>query len=264
MNRPLCVLTGATGGIGQAVALKLIQHGWRLLLVARQQAQLEALQVKCGQDCEIFIGDLTSAQTRQKLLEHAKSLGGATMLINSAGINVMQGFSEMTEQQIDDLLIVNLSVPIKLCQLFLPQILAKKGSIVNVGSSFGSIGYPYQTLYCASKFGLRGMTEALARELSHCDVKILYLAPRATDTNINSVQVRAMNKALGNTMDPPDKVADALISLLKSGNSRSYIGFPERLFVKLNGVFPSLVDNAIAKQLPKIKSFFADKIDKGE
>ena len=60
------------------------------------------------------------------------------------------------------------------------------------------------------------MTEALARELSHSDVKVLYLAPRATDTAINSPQVRAMNKELGNTMDPPEKVADALIDLIKS------------------------------------------------
>ncbi|WP_350609614.1 SDR family NAD(P)-dependent oxidoreductase, partial [Pseudoalteromonas sp. 41-MNA-CIBAN-0057] len=84
-----------------------------------------------------------------------------------------------------NLLSTNLAVPMKLCQLFLEQLQANTGTIVNVGSSFGSIGYPYQTLYCASKFGLRGFSEALSRELSDTGVRVTYLAPRATDTDIN-------------------------------------------------------------------------------
>jgi short-subunit dehydrogenase len=143
----------------------------------------------------------------------------------------------------------------RLCQLFLAQLHANKGSIVNVGSSFGSIGYPYQTLYCASKFGLRGFSEALSRELSDTPVKVSYLAPRATDTDINDAQTRAMNKALGNQMDSPKLVADELVALLNSNKTRRFIGFPEKLFARINGVFPRIVDNAIAKQLPKIKQF---------
>ncbi|HCV02487.1 SDR family oxidoreductase [Pseudoalteromonas sp. SSMSWG5] len=258
MSSPVCVLTGATGGIGRAIALRLAKEGWRVLLVGRNIKQLAALQLECGNDAEYFQADLSNSESRNDLAKFAQQIGGATLLINNAGVNVMQGFSEISEQQIDHLLNINLNVPIKLCQLFLPQITRNKGTIVNIGSSFGSIGYPYQTLYCASKFGLRGMTEALARELSHSDVKVLYLAPRATDTAINSPQVRAMNKELGNTMDPPEKVADALIDLIKSKKRRRFIGFPETLFARINGAFPSLVDNAIAKQLPKIKSFFAN------
>lgn len=258
MSAPICVLTGATGGIGQAIARLLAKQGWRLLLVGRDHAQLSKLQGQCENDAEIFVGDLNLLETRTQLADFAKQLGGAALLVNNAGVNVMQGFNEISEHQIDQLLAINLIVPIKLCQLFLPQITAHSGTIVNVGSSFGSIGYPYQTLYCASKFGLRGMTEALARELSHSKVRVLYLAPRATDTAINSPQVRAMNKALGNTMDPPEKVAQALSDLINSTNRRRFIGFEETLFARINGMFPSLVDNAIAKQLPKIKSFFVN------
>lgn len=179
------------------------------------------------------------------------------MLINNAGVNAMQSLEHTSSEQIDNMLSTNLSVPIKLCQLFLGQLQYTKGTIVNVGSSFGSIGYPYQTLYCASKFGLRGFTEALSRELNGSGVKVAYLAPRATDTTINNSKIRALNKELGNKMDSPELVARELLALLDSNQTRRFIGFPEKLFVRINGAFPRIVDNAIAKQLPKIKRFLS-------
>lgn len=254
MNTGLCVLTGATGGIGQAIAKTLHGQGWQLLLVGRNSETLNTLSSQCPGSM-VFVGDLTVAENMLALAIKAKKLGGAKLLINNAGINVMQSLSNCSSEQIDNLLSTNLAVPMKLCQLFLAQLHANKGTIVNVGSSFGSIGYPYQTLYCASKFGLRGFSEALSRELSDTGVKVTYLAPRATDTDINDAQTRAMNKALGNQMDSTQLVADELVALLNSNKTRRFIGFPEKLFARINGVFPGIVDNAIAKQLPKIKQF---------
>ena len=134
--------------------------------------ELAALQLECGNDAEYFQADLSNSESRDDLAKFAQQIGGATLLINNAGVNVMQGFSEISEQQIDHLLNINLHVPIKLCQLFLPQVTRNKGTIVNIGSSFGSIGYPYQTLY--RKLWQRD-DQALARELSHSDVKVLCL-----------------------------------------------------------------------------------------
>ena len=84
-----------------------------------------------------------------------------------------------------------------------------------------------------------------------------YLSPRATDTSINSSKARAINKELGNKMDSPELVAQELLALISSNQTRRFIGFPEKLFARINGVFPSVVDNAIAKQLPKIKRFLS-------
>ncbi|MBB1353576.1 SDR family oxidoreductase [Pseudoalteromonas sp. SR45-5] len=256
MSSSLCVLTGATGGIGQAIAKALYAKGWKLLLVGRNTQALEKLSRACP-DSEIFTGDLTDDTARINLAIKAKQLGGVKLLINNAGINTMQSLEHTSNEQIDNILVTNLSVPIKLCQLFLGQLAYTKGTIVNVGSSFGSIGYPFQTLYCASKFGLRGFTEALSRELNGSGVKVTYLAPRATDTSINSSKARAMNKELGNKMDSPELVAQELLALISSNQTRRFIGFPEKLFARMNGVFPSVVDNAIAKQLPKIKRFLS-------
>ena len=256
MSSNLCVLTGATGGIGQAFAKVLYTKGWQLLLVGRDAQKLCALSAELPES-HIFVGDLTDETTRVDLAIKAKELGGASLLINNAGINTMQRLEQISSEQIDSMLNTNLSTPIKLCQLFLDQLQHSKGTIVNVGSSFGSIGYPYQTLYCASKFGLRGFTEALSRELNGSGVKVAYLAPRATDTAINNDKTRAMNIALGNKMDSPERVAQALLTLINSDKRRLFVGFPEKLFARINGAFPGLVDNAIAKQLPMIKRFLS-------
>ena len=113
--------------------------------------------------------------------------------------------------------------------------------------------FPGQCGYSASKFALRGFSQALRRELSDRNIRVAYLAPRATDTDMNVDAVVAMNKELGNRTDSPDIVARALIDLLNGSSGARFIGWPERFFIKLNSLFPSLVDSALGKQLPVIR-----------
>jgi short-subunit dehydrogenase len=93
--------------------------------------------------------------------------------------------------------------------------ISSHASIINIGSTFGSIAFPDFSGYCASKFGLRGFTEGLRRELADQSILVHYLTPRALDTGMNFAAVRALNAELGNTMDPPKLVAAACHSLLK-------------------------------------------------
>jgi hypothetical protein len=87
-------------------------------------------------------------------------------------------------------------------------------------------------------------------------VQVAHLAPRATRTAINSPAVCAMNQALGNAMDPPDLVAQQVERMLLARRMRNRaIGWPERLFLRINAVLPTLVDGALRKQLPEIKHF---------
>ena len=125
--------------------------------------------------------------------------------------------------------------------------------IVNIGSIFGSIGHPGFAAYCASKFGLKGFTEALQRELHGSSIRVLYLAPRATHTDLNSMAVTALNEALGNNVDSPEQVAKALMDILASKRRQQYLGWPENLFVRLNGLFPGLVHNALVRKLHIIR-----------
>lgn len=251
------LLTGASGGIGQAIALQLAAAGARLVLVARNTARLATLQAelvaKHPADHQIFSADLTNAQERQDLLAFVRDLQGIDLLINNAGISQ---FGLVAQQDYATQLSTNLLMPILLTQTLLPELQRKAAAmIVNVGSAFGSIGYPGFTGYSASKFGLRGFTEALKRELSDSAVQVLYFAPRATDTAINSDAVVAMNRELGNQSDSPALVAAALVQQIQQNQARRFIGWPEQLFVRVNAVLPGIVDKALAAKLAVIRRY---------
>ncbi len=251
------LLTGASGGIGQAIAQQLAAAGARLLLVARNTTRLATLQAelvaKYPADHQIFSADLTQSQDRQDLLAFVRDLQGIDILVNNAGISQ---FGLVAQQDYAAQLNTNLLMPMLLTQTLLPELQRKaEAMIVNVGSAFGSIGYPGFSGYSASKFGLRGFTEALKRELSDSPVQVLYFAPRATDTAINSDAVVAMNQELGNRSDSPKRVATALLQQIQQGQARRFVGWPEQLFVRVNAIFPGIVDKALAAKLAVIRRY---------
>ncbi len=254
------LLTGATGGIGRAVARRLAAAGASLLLVARHPEELLLLSQQLPGQHSCFSADLTATEELQALAGFVKATGGIDLLINNAGTSQ---FSLTAEQNYPAQIALNLLAPMQLCQLLLPELLQRDAAtIVNIGSAFGSIGYPGFSGYCASKFGLRGFTEALKREVSSKALRVLYFAPRATQTTINSAAVVAMNLELGNAMDNPDDVAAELMQQLQTGQSRRYLGWPEKLFVRLNALLPELVDRAIGSKLAVIRKYAAGSGDK--
>ena len=253
-----CVLTGAAGGIGQAIAKTLAEKGVSLILVGRNSMKLHTLAEALPGNHDVICADLSCAKERVALVTKVAELGGLTMLVNNAGVSHLSLLEDTDSTTIESVIETNLLAPMLLTQALLPHLQQNRVTyIVNIGSAFGSIGFAGQSAYCASKFGLRGFTEALMRELADSNIRVSYLAPRATATAINSDVANAMNKALGNHVDTPETVAEHFVALLESAQNRGFIGFPERLFVKLNGAFPSLVDKALLKKLPIIKRFIA-------
>ena len=266
------LLTGATGGIGSELAKLLYQKGTNLILVGRSVTKLEQLREQLqaikhpDQDSQIIIitADINTTQGRQAVISVCTDLpNGLSALINNAATNHFGLLSDLTEAQIASIINLNTLVPILLTRALLPSLLiAQNPRIVNIGSVFGSIGFAGQTSYSASKFALRGFTQALSREIADTGIKIHYVAPRATWTDFNCRRMNAMNKELGVAMDPPEIVAQKIINIMmRTGNSRLFIGWPERLFVKLNSLLPGLIDRAVFRQLPIIQKFSAQKID---
>ncbi|MFK7954479.1 MAG: SDR family oxidoreductase [Lysobacterales bacterium] len=253
------VLTGASGGIGTAIAKSLASHGVQLILVARDSERLTQLQHSLDGDRHSTIAaDLTNDSDRAQLKDLCSSvIGGIDLLINNAGCASFGLFESQTQDQIANTLSTNLLSPMLICHDILPLMKIPPASrIINIGSTFGSIGFPGNSSYCASKFGLRGFTEALRRELADSRVGVTYIAPRTTRTSLNSRQVVALNQELGNTMDTPEVVAEQIIKVLKNSTSRDQIiGWPEKFFVRVNALFPSLVDSSLRKQLAIIQRF---------
>lgn len=259
LNGKTLVLTGATGGIGAAMAKHLSAAGANLILLGRNRDRLETLQRELGARRHSYVaGDLGNAVVRNTLIEHCRALPAAIDgVINNAGSSVFAPIEATAADALQSLLTINLLVPMLVTRDLLPLLRQRERAIiVNVGSAFGSIGYPGFSAYCASKFGLRGFTEALRRELADSHISVHYLAPRATHTGMNSPTVDALNAALGNAVDEPQIVAGALVALLEAETKTRYLGWPEKLFVRINQILPDIVDNAIKNKLGVIRSFF--------
>lgn len=250
------VLTGATGGMGQAMVAALCRAGARVLLVGRQAPALQALERDFGAQVSCVQADLRHPKDRARVVAAAGKLPGFNLLVNAAGVNHFGLFESMDDAAIADLIDINLTANLQLTRALLPQLkTAPQACVVNIGSTFGSIGYAGFSTYCASKFALRGFSQALRRELADTRVGVLYLAPRATNTEMNSAQVNAMNSALQVATDSPETVAAYLIKALERDLREVHLGWPERLFVRLNSLLPSLLDKALHRQLPTIQHY---------
>lgn len=262
MQLPECriLLTGATGGIGQPLAERLAHGGARLLLAGRDARQLDALAGRCQGRAETVCADITEGDGREAVLQAARRMGGVNLLINAAGVNRFGLFEQQDDAALAALLQLNVTATLQLTRALLPMLRQQeRAMVVNIGSTFGSIGYPGHAAYCASKFALRGFSEALRRELADTRVKVLYIAPRATRTSMNEQSVVAMNDELKVAMDEPAWVAEAVVAAIGHEREELYLGWPEKLFVRLNSLLPRVVDQALRKQLPIIQRFARGK-----
>jgi len=257
------VLTGASGGIGQPLAQQLAAKGARLLLVDRNAAALNALCqgiVEQGGAAEPLAIDLMQASAAAEVVAAADhTLGGVDILVNNAGMIDFTLFQQHEPARIAQIMQLNATVPMLLARAVLPQMLARQGGrIVNVGSMFGSIGFPHHAVYSASKFALRGFSQALRRELEDSGIGVTYISPRAVKTAINDDRSVRMMQATRTTMDDPVVVAGKIVSAIEAGRNECYIGMPESLFARLNGLFPGLVDNGL-KEKTRIAHVYADR-----
>lgn len=251
------LLTGASGGIGSEVCKQLLTNNATVFAVSRNVKKLTRLFSSAGEKLINIEADITTQAGRENILTVLyEKESNVNVLINCAGINQFSSISDMSEENVEQQVNANLIGPILLIKVLLP-ILSKqeKAKIINVGSSFDSIGFPGFSVYSATKFGLRGFSESLRRELSDTNIEVSLVSPRATKTDMNTSSVEQMNNALKVRMDDTERVAKIIINGIHGTGAETYIGWPEKLFARINRVFPSIVDSAISKQLPVIKQY---------
>ncbi len=254
------LITGAGGGIGSAIARQLAPRGATLILVDRNAERGEQLASELrasGTKAVVLSGDLCEAATPTRLVASAIELvGGIDILINCAGVQNFGFFADEASADTSKLFQVNTIAPINLINAVLPHMLTKKrGQIVNVGSIFGSIGFPCFASYSASKFALRGFSEALRRELKGTGLDVTYVAPRFTKTAFNRSVVTRMADTLKMNQDEPASVAASIIEAIEHKRLERYLGWPEKLFVRINSIFPRLVDASLMEQAEQMRPF---------
>ena len=233
------LLTGASGGIGQAMVKALRQAGAQVMGVGRG--------VSGPSGMTWHRADLNDASGPASVAQAAADWR-ANVVVHASGVPGFGALTSISPQQMEQVLQANLLAPMRLAQALLPQLLRQPcAQMVFVGSALGRIGVPGFSVYGASKAGLHGFAEALRRELADTKLRVQILGPRSTRTGFNGAAVEAYNQATGTAMDTPEIVATALLALIESEAAEAFVGFPERLGVRLNGLLGAGMDASFAK-----------------
>jgi short-subunit dehydrogenase len=251
------LITGAAGGVGSELAEALGAKGARLGLVGRTDASVASLEHLIAMqriDAVVFQADLTEPSARRAAMSRmVQAFGRIDVLINLAGVLDFRFFDQADAGTITRTMQINVEAPMQMAREVLPAMLGRGSErIVNVGSTFGSIGYPGFAAYSASTFALRGFSQALRRELHGTGVGVTYVAPRAVRTAFNPPAVHLMAERKLMHMDEPAWVASHIVRAIERERGETYLGFPENLLARINGVFPSLIDGALKKALPDL------------
>jgi short-subunit dehydrogenase len=248
------IITGASGGIGQALALELARCGANQVLVARRGDKLQAVveQIRrLGRIAEAVVGDVTDRAVRRQALEVAREkLGGLDILVNNAGVSAHGRFADADPDRLRPIMETNFFAPIELIRESLP--LLKSGRepiVVNIGSVLGQRGCPHKSEYCASKFALRGFSEALRAELAPLGIDVLVVTAGPTDTEFFKHLLEEHGELPWGEGRPvsPERVARATVRAMRLGRHEIIPSWRGWFLSVANRFFPRLVDRAMAR-----------------
>lgn len=208
------VLTGASEGIGRALALALAERRARLVLAARDASRLESLARECrtaGGEAFAVPTDVANAQDCEWLVGEAmKSLGGIDVVIHNAGITMWSRFDAVADLEIfERVMEVNYFAPVRLTALTLPHLKASRGLIVAVASLAGLTGVPERSGYAASKHALIGFFDSLRIELAGTGVDVSVVAPDFVGTEIHKRAIGPDGQPLGESPMVKSKIMTA-------------------------------------------------------
>ena len=182
------LITGASSGIGEALAKELRRRGHRLTLVARRRALLEQLAAGHEQDTHVVEADLSDVSRVPEVVASARrALGPVDVLVNNAGVQIVAAAASTTWEDGERLLRVDLHTPLRLTLEVLPEMLARKsGAIVDISSMAGLAPTPYMFFYNAAKAGLGAASEALRGELAGTGVHVMTVYPGPVRTALEA------------------------------------------------------------------------------
>jgi len=178
----VAIVTGASRGLGAAIARSLFDHGMKVVLAARSDEDLESVRSefdRTGARTLTVAVDVTKELSRDALLEATrKAFGGIDVLVNNAGTDHPENYVDADFDRVERMVALNLLAPMRLTQMVLPEMLRQgRGHIVNIGSMAGLAPVPYAVAYSATKHGLVGFSESLRYELKGTGVGVSVVCP---------------------------------------------------------------------------------------
>lgn len=256
------IVTGASGGIGEAIARRLAARGARLVLAARSADALQgvARDIRdAGGESVVQMTDITIPEQRDALVARAeREFGGLDLLVNNAGIGAWGHFASSTEDVMRRVMEVNFFGPIEVTRAALP--LLRQGNapaIATVTSMCARRAMPAWPEYSASKFGLVGFLDALRGEMARFGVGVLTIVPGLTRTGLQDHLIRKDGRYPIETEEAlaPDAVAEAVERAVERDRRETVVGTDARQMLLLNRFAPRLLDRLIAR---KISRLYAD------
>lgn len=254
LNGLRILITGASSGIGRAMAILAAEAGAKLLITARREDRLDELlgvvHAK-GADAKYVVGDVTDPAVREQLFEKAQhDFQGLDVLVNNAGIGAYGSFAEASPERLRQLMEVNFFAPVELTRLFLPML--EKGrtpAICNISSILAHRAVPGKSEYCASKFALHGFSDALRAELSTKGIDVILVSPSTTSSEFSSSVIEKKGKApaTGKFTRTPHNIAVAALRAIRTGRHEVIPSKSGYAMVLLDRLWPSLADWAVAK-----------------
>ncbi len=222
------LITGASGGIGGAIASALHGAGATVTLSGTRAEPLEALAAELGDRAYVQRCNLSDAEAVEALPKQAaEAMGSVDVLVNNAGITRDNIFMRMKDEEWEQVLEVNLTATMRLCRGVLrPMMKARWGRIVNIGSIVGSTGNPGQVNYAAAKAGLVGMSKSLAYEVASRGITVNTVAPGFIETAMTD-KLTDEQKAAILTQVPAGRMGDAA----EIGAAVLYLSSPEAAYV---------------------------------
>jgi short-subunit dehydrogenase len=214
----VAIVTGASSGIGLAVARAMVARGARVALVARTQSTLERVAIELGTEhAEAFPLDVTDRHALATLPARVVArFGRLDLLVNNAGVNHRGEVSERSADELAEILDTNLVAPVLLTQAALAH-LGDGGVVVHVASLAGKVPVPHEATYSASKAGLRAFSRALGVELASRGVRVSVVNPGPVDTGFFGDLATVPDLVFSQPMSSAERVADAVMKAIDTG-----------------------------------------------
>lgn len=186
MNSKTILISGASRGIGRQIAIDLSQNGYTVIANYNKSEQ-SAKELQTQFNIDIFQADISKSTEIQQLTDYAlKKYGKIDVLINNAGISQTKLFTDITDEDWNQMINTNLYSAFKLTQKCLPNMIHNKsGCIINISSMWGQVGASCESLYSITKAGIDAMTKSLAKELGPSGIRVNSIAPGFIDTDMN-------------------------------------------------------------------------------
>lgn len=222
LKENVVVLTGAGGGIGRAIAVKLAQAGMRLVLLGGNnpdKLEVTRLEVEKYSSCLVLPGDLTDLEFLASGIEAAHNhFGRIDILINNAGVAQSTPFEKVSVAEFDRIMTINTKVPYFLTQYALPFLKrSSAATVINIASVVAHSGYPLQSVYSASKHALLGFTKSIAREHYKDNIRVHAICPGGVYTDMVRVSRPDLTEE---GMIMPEEIADIVwFFLANRGNA---------------------------------------------